>query len=314
VFWERICPAGEEALDMVPGSYWRGSIPVQAYVALIEQVMETGNSAESFMSWREEDGSLTHYIFHIVAEYDSAGVVVGALAIGRDITALKEAEMRLAESRQHLRELAAHRDTAREEERKHIARELHDELGQFLSALRMQTSMLRIQFARDNPALAAHVNSMIEMIDSNIQVVRNISSALRPVVLDLGILAGLEWLVDEFVRYSGVPCTLDMVKEKFDMDNHFATTLFRVAQESLTNVARHADASKVRVSLQRTDSHYHLRIVDDGNGFVPEYVSKKTLGLIGMRERVLMLGGQIRIISAPGEGTTVKVDIPIGGV
>jgi signal transduction histidine kinase len=256
------------------------------------------------------DGQVAHFIFHAVPERDREGQVTGVLVLARNIAALKEAEMRLRESREQLRQLAAHRDSVREEERKHIARELHDELGQFLSALRMQASMLRMRFGAGNAALAEHVGDMIRMVDRNIQVVRDIASSLRPTVLDMGIVVALEWQVNEFIKYSGIACDLDITKQGIAMDEHCATTLFRVVQESLTNVARHAGASRVSISLQCGQAHYQLKVKDDGKGFDPDRLEKKTLGLLGMRERVATLGGEIRISSKPGKGTVLEVKIP----
>lgn len=290
---------------------WGGSIPKDEYRGLVKKVMDTGQPAEGFMDWQYPDGRIAHHFYRVVPERNQKGEVIGALAIGRDITALKEAERRLQESREQLRQLAAYRDTVREEERKYIARELHDELGQFLSALRMQASMLRMRFGTDNPALIDHVNGMIQLVDDNIQVVRNISTALRPAMLDLGIVAALEWLAQEFEEYSGVPCDLRVMKQADDMEEHCATTLFRVVQESLNNVMRHAGAKRVAIQLVRTGAHYRLKVSDDGKGFDPDTVSKKSLGLVGMRERVLMLGGDIRIASEPGSGTALEVDIPV---
>lgn len=297
-------------LNLEPGAGWRGSLSVEDYRAILRKVMDTGESDEGVMSWITLDGQTTYQIFHVVPERDREGQVIGALVIGRNITALKEAEFRLEESRAQLRELAAHRDAAREEERKHIARELHDDLGQFLSALRMHASMLRMQFGKDNPALTAGLNGMIELVDRNIQAVRNISSSLRPTVLDMGMEAALEWLAEEFAKHNGIPCELELMEEKVEMEERCATALFRVVQESLTNVARHADASAVQVSLRREGAHYRLTVRDNGSGFDPGCIPKKSLGLIGMRERVLMLGGEIHIHSAPGKGCMVEVQIP----
>lgn len=294
-----------------PGPGWGGSLPVEEYAEMVRRVMETGEPVEDFMDWRYPDGMIGCYFYRVVAERNQEGEIVGALVIGRDITALKQAERRLQESREQLRQLAAHRDAVREEERKHIARELHDELGQFLGALRMQMSMLRMQFGKDNPALLDHVNSMIRLVDDNIDVVRNISSSLRPAMLDLGIAMALEWLAREFAGHSSIPCDLRVAEQAAEMDEHCATTLFRVVQESLNNVMRHADARKVGIALLRTGTHYRLTVADDGKGFDPDRVPKKSLGLIGMRERVLMLGGEIRIFSTPGKGTTLQADIPV---
>jgi signal transduction histidine kinase len=175
----------------------------------------------------------------------------------------------------------------------------------------MQASMLRMRFGNGNPGLADHVNAMIRLVDDNIQVVRNISAALRPAMLDLGIATALEWLGQEFVEKSGIPCEVRVMEQAGDMDERCATTLFRIVQESLNNVMRHAEAGRVVILLIRTGTHYRLKVTDDGKGFEPDRIPKKSLGLVGMRERVLMLDGDIRIASEPGRGTMLEVDIPV---
>ena len=300
----------EQMLDQAPGEGWRGDMSIETYMGILREVMETGVAAESLMMWRKPNCAPIHYICHVIPEYDLHGKVQGVLTIGRNITALKEAEQRLEDSRMQLRELAASRDKAREEERKHIARELHDELGQFLTALRMNVSLLRIRFGKDTPSLIEHVKTMTELVDRNIQVVRNVASSLRPAALDMGIQSALEWLVDEFVTHSDIPCELHMTEEKIELDEQSETAVFRVVQESLTNVARHAEASQVTVSLQRMGLHYQVMVSDDGKGFDSDRPRKTSLGLIGMRERVLMLGGEFQLDSKPGRGTAVVVRIP----
>lgn len=230
--------------------------------------------------------------------------------IGRNITALKDTERRIEESHAQLRELIAQRETAREEERKHIARELHDELGQFLTALRMNVSLLRVQFGKTNAALMSHLRNMTELVDRNIQVVRNVASALRPAALDMGVPSALEWLVEQFSRNTGIPCDLHAIEDEIVLGEDSGMAVFRMVQESLTNVARHAKAKRVTVTLRRKRNHYQLEVRDDGRGFDPDRVGKKSMGLVGLRERALMLGGEVSISSALGQGTALEVRIP----
>lgn len=244
----------------------------------------------------------------------AGGAICRLIVVTNDITALKKAERRIEDSHAQLRELIAQRETAREEERKHIARELHDELGQILTALRMHVSLLRVQFGKDNQALMSHLGYMTELVDQNIQVVRDVASALRPAVLDMGVPAALEWLTDEFARNAGIPCDLDLVEDEIALNEESGIAVFRMVQESLTNVVRHADATKASVSLQRKKNCYRLEVRDDGKGFDPDQVRKKSLGLVGLRERALMLGGEVCIASAPGQGTSIVVRIPLENV
>jgi PAS domain S-box-containing protein len=301
-----------QALARELGEGWYGGVAVQVYEDMLRSVMATGVRAESFMTWKKPGATTAHYLFHIVPEYDMDGTVSHVLTIGRDITPLKEAERSLQESRSQLRELAARQHTAREEERKHIARELHDELGQFLTALRMSVSLLRVRFGQDDPALTAHAKGMTELVDRNIQVVRNVAASLRPAALDMGIQSALEWLVDDFTGHAGIAATLLVEDGTIVLDEDSETTVFRVVQESLTNVARHAGASQVTVTLDSTGEACLMTVRDDGGGFNPARVRKTSLGLLGMRERVWMVGGDIEIDSAPGKGTTVVVRVPLG--
>jgi len=291
--------------QQAPGGSGFGDAGMAACQDMLRSVMTTGERAESVLTWRQPGAAPRHYVFHAVPEYDVDGTVVRVLTIGRDVTALKEAE-------QNLRELSARQHTAREEERKHIARELHDELGQFLTALRMSVSLLRVRFGQDNPALTEHAKSMTQLVDRNIQVVRNVAASLRPAALDMGIQPALEWLVDEFRRHAGIAATLLVVDESIVLDDDSQTAIFRIVQESLTNVARHAEASDVTVTLDSSDAYCQVTVQDDGVGFDPGQVGKSSLGLVGMRERVLMVGGAIDIDSARGRGTTVVVRVPLG--
>ncbi|NIA57353.1 response regulator [Massilia sp. TW-1] len=233
------------------------------------------------------------------------------LLVAERTAALRESEQRLEESLVRLRELSAHREQARDEERMHIARELHDELGQALTALRMKIALLRVEFGQDNPALTHHVGKVNELIDRTIGVVRGVSSALRPATLDMGVVPALEWLVKEFRARSDIDCELVVPEPSLGLDDGIELAIFRVAQESLTNVTRHARASSVRMTLQASDNQCLLEVRDDGCGFVPDGVERGKFGLVGMRERVEMLGGEFSISSAPGEGTSLSVRLPV---
>jgi PAS domain S-box-containing protein len=299
-----------EMLAREPGERWYGDLSAQAYRDVLRGVMATGRRAEKVMSWHMPGAAPAHYVFHVVPEFDMDGTVQRVLTIGRDITAFKEAERELRESRHQLRELAARQHTTREEERKHIARELHDELGQFLTALRMKISLLRVRFGDNDPDLVEHAKSMTELVDRNLQVVRHVATSLRPAALDMGIQSALEWLVGDFAGHVGIACTLDVADRDVTLDEICGTTIFRVVQESLTNVARHADASRVAVTLDSEGGFCRVTVGDDGKGFDPARSRTSSLGLLGMRERVLMVGGELDIDSAPGRGTTLVVRVP----
>lgn len=220
-------------------------------------------------------------------------------------------ELQVAERTAELRELSAHRESVRECERKHIARELHDELGQSLTALRMQAALLRVRFGAEIPGLNDQVRAMTELVDRTIGVVRNVATSLRPTVLDMGIASALEWLVDEFRRHSGLDCSLTLALGEAQLGEPQAIAVFRIVQESLTNVARHADASETAVTLRRDGAVCELEVEDDGRGFDPARMRAHSFGLLGVRERVLSLGGQLTIASQPGGRTRIVVRLPL---
>ncbi|NKI72527.1 diguanylate cyclase [Collimonas pratensis] len=209
------------------------------------------------------------------------------------------------------RERAYELEASREEERKRMTREIHDELGQHLSALRMGVSVVGLEFGGKNPSLQGKIERMVALVDTTIKVVRNVVSSLRPSALDMGIVSALEWLAQEFRDNTGMPCRLDVREESIILDDARATTIFRIAQESLTNISRHAQASQVEISLDRKEQHYLLEVRDNGRGFDASAQKKKSFGLIGIRERALMLGGEVAVFSLPGVGTTIRVSIPI---
>jgi PAS domain S-box-containing protein len=230
-----------------------------------------------------------------------------------NITANKYSEQKLIESRQILRDLSTHMEGVREEERKRIAREIHDDLGQALTVLHMDLSFLRLSFGGQNVQLMEKIRSMKEDVDRTIRIMRHVTSTLRPVALDLGLIAGIEWLIQQFTRHTRVICQFNTELEEIKIDDGRATAIFRIIQESLTNVTRHAQATEVSVSISiKNNDHIHLKVHDNGKGFSLDASRKiSSFGLIGIRERVLMLQGVVRINSSPGEGTNIEVCIPL---
>lgn len=229
-----------------------------------------------------------------------------------DISDRKETVEALQRSRELLRELTAYQDRLKEEERKRIAREIHDELGQTLLALRIDVSMLDARTARAHPRLNEKVRSALEQIDATVKTVRTIINNLRPAVLDLGLSAAFEWQVKEFRRRSGIDCDLHMSEHDLDVDDKLATSLFRILQESLTNVIRHAHARHVMVDLYQDEGQLVLKIADNGIGIRPDgRKGGNSFGLIGVEERVHALNGTFRISSTAGKGTALIIRIPL---
>lgn len=277
---------------------------------LVAQVIRENKATEQEFRLSVLKAAPKVVLIHFVPEVDGERVV-SVLAVGRDISKLRAAERRLANSNAQLRDLSTRRETAREEERKLIAREVHDELGQHLTALRMGISLLRFQFGATTPELAPQVERLLALTDKTIQVVRNVSTSLRPSALNLGLVSGLEWLTTEFSTLTLVPCVLHLPSIPLVLPDTHITAAFRIVQESLTNVARYAEATQVSVTLTPQETHWLLEVQDNGKGFEPEALTRQTLGLAGMRERGLMLGGKVIIFSHPGQGTTVQAFIPM---
>lgn len=236
----------------------------------------------------------------------------------RDISERIQAENDLRDSYQKVRDLAAHLQSAREEERVNIAREIHDELGQELSALKMDISFLnkKIEKTRENPdwnAITDNLKSMTNIADQTIKTVRKISSQLRPDVLDkLGLSDALEWLAEDFSRRTAIRCRVESFDVPEDLNKNMQTVIYRISQESLTNIMRHAGASVVAIKLKSNKSAVTLEIIDNGKGITAEEIENgKSLGIVGMKERVYFVGGTFEIGGVRGKGTTVKVTIPL---
>lgn len=201
----------------------------------------------------------------------------------------------------------------REEEKARVARELHDELAQSLCALKMDALWVRDHVADAPEAVAARLTDMLAMIDRTVTATRRIATDLRPMMLDdLGLVPAIESLVESFTRRSGVACKLSLDEGlPLQLPEPYATAVFRMLQESLANVLKHASASQVQVALGKVPGGVRLRVQDDGCGFLPTALRQpRSLGLMGLRERAQLLGGSVTLQSTPGQGTCVEVYIP----
>ncbi len=240
----------------------------------------------------------------------TAELEVANRQLSEEITERRRMAQELLESRQQLRDLAAHGEAAMEQERKRIAREIHDEQGSLLTALKMDLTLLRRELGDVPPAIGQRLDTMQHLVEEAVRVMRQVASQLRPAVLNLGILPALEWLTEEFRQRTGIACHL-LAGDDIPLDDSRATTLFRIVQESLTNVTRHAEASQVDIGLSLEAEHIRLEIADNGKGFELHQVSSHSFGLLGMGERLEALGGKLRIVSAPGRGTRLHITIPL---
>ncbi len=238
---------------------------------------------------------------------------IATLAFFQDISTQKESQQRLEDSEAKLRSLAAHLQHAREEERKTVAREIHDELGQNLTALKMDLQWIEKRLDPRTVPVMDKIQNVVGLVGQTIQMVHRISSELRPVILDdLGLAAAIEWLGGDFSRRNGIPCRVDIATPISRIAGRSAIALYRMVQEALINIAHHAKASNASVELWEEERTLSIRVKDDGVGITVEQAkSPGSFGLIGIRERVQGLHGEISINGQPGKGTTLLVVIPL---
>ncbi|HVG15516.1 MAG TPA: PAS domain S-box protein [Chitinophagaceae bacterium] len=241
------------------------------------------------------------------------GEVVQLLSVSNDITERKRAENDLVKKNIELRQLSLHLENIREEERTKMSREIHDELGQQLTGLKMEIAWLDRNLQEKDDKTSGKIKSCLELIDETIHSVRRIATALRPSILDdLGLAEALNWQGTEFSNQTGIPLTFYSNLEEIKFPPVLSIAIFRIFQEALTNVARHAEATRVTSSLEVEDSLLLLTVSDNGKGFVLQQdAARKSLGLLGMRERVEILNGNFTLNSQPGEGTIVSIKIPL---
>jgi signal transduction histidine kinase len=268
-------------------------------------------------------GLIVDYVF-ITPQYQISGTWddLGRLAVfGLEgfllswlVASRKRVEDEVRKSREDLRALSAHLQSGIEAERTRISREIHDELGQSLTGLKFDVSWLRDQTTEARPESEREkLDATLKNIDTAIQSVRRIATELRPPVLDtLGLTAAIEWQATDFQNRTGIECQINPMAEDIPLDREGATAVFRIFQESLTNVARHAQATKVQVGLERVDGHLLLRLADNGRG-IGDIATRGThsFGILGMHERVRLLNGEMSISGDEGQGTVINVEIPL---
>jgi signal transduction histidine kinase len=237
------------------------------------------------------------------------GITLSLLIVSR-----RRTSDQVRESREELRALSTHLQTIIERERTRIAREIHDELGQELTSLKFDVAWLKERAAGANKLVEIEkLTSILKNIDGAISSVRRIATELRPAVLDtLGLTAAIEWQAKDFQDRTGIKCKLNSMEEDIQLNDETATTVFRIFQESLTNVARHANATEVGVGVDRIDGRLIMQIEDNGKGLDPSTIHRRySLGIIGMQERVRLLNGELTIEGREGSGTIVHVEVPI---
>jgi PAS domain S-box-containing protein len=307
-----------EAVGRTPRILASGRHDVQFYTEL-NRKLERDGAWQGEVWNRRKNGEIYPVWLSITAVRDRDGNITNYVGSHHDITeqknvadALAQLNQDLAHSRADLRAMASQKEVQLEQEKKHIAREVHDELGQFLTALRMNLSACAKDHDGLSPTLSTELMEMKRLVDRVIVGVRNVASNLRPAALDMGLWSALEWLANEFSKRAAIPCVATVRPEDLEIDEAIAVVLFRIAQESLTNITRHAQATEVGIYLQQQGDSLHLEVRDNGRGFLVESpTAEKTFGLLGMRERSLALGGTFKIDSSPGLGTVVNVWVPL---
>jgi len=313
-------PVGRKFLHFVPGEIVGRNLlelgfpPALAADGerLVRHVFDTGQMLHSIRELQTPEG--TAYLeTRLFPEFDDQGRVRSVITYSHDVTEKRKAEIELESSRQELRELSSHLQNIREEERTAIAREIHDELGQQLTGLKMDIYWLSNKIAPAREPVQHKINDIFELIDKTIDSVRRIAAQLRPSTLDnLGLVEAMEWQSTEFANRTGLQMQFQSGIQDLAIPPDMATGLFRIYQEALTNITRHAGAATVSATLELEMDWLILKIRDDGRGFDPAKVrNKKTWGLLGMKERALMMGGKYEIASRPMEGTSIIVSVPL---
>ena len=307
----------------------RGMItqPVQHLAQIVMVVTEKNDySVRAVRFGQDELGLLTDGFNEMLARIQARGaalqevrdqleerVTLRTQELELDIAARRQAEEKLERSQGQLRALAAYLEVMQEHERTAIAREIHDDLGQMLTALKIDLSWVANRLSHEQTALREKIRMMHTLLDSLIESVRRLAAQLRPSVLDdLGLVAAIEWQAQEFHRRTGVACEFTATLEEHEMDSDLCTAVFRILQEALTNVVRHAHATRVTIHLAEEAGCLYLTVADNGRGITSQDLGNKhSLGLLGMRERAHLLRGEVRIVGSPAAGTTVIVRMPL---
>ena len=313
---------GPEAIPDSAWDFWPDRIDPADRARVIDSYKRFEASRD--LSWsceyrfRRADGTYEDVFDRCTAVRDTNGRirrVVGSMMLQtermRTEDARRRAEAALHDSREQLRRLAVQQESAREGERAHLGREIHDALGQTLTALKLDLAWLEEALPADRPDLRDKIRDMGTLLGETMRTVREISAELRPVVLDqLGLAPAVEWLARDFERRTGIPSEVRARLDDTPVDRDAATGIFRICQEALTNVARHAAATAVRVTLNQADHLVTLEVSDNGRGIAGTETDANTIGLVGMRERALALGGLVEIVPAPEGGTRLTAWVP----
>lgn len=316
-FWSRGAEAmmgytKEQAAGKIAHDLLRTEFP-QPFAEIKAELMRVGHW-EGDLVKTAKDGRRVVVAGRWALQWSKRGQPPRVLVVNSDITERKRGEESLVLQREQLRALAERLQLVREEDRKQVARDLHDQIGQILTAIKMDMTWMIRHLPETEVDVVARLKESIVLINDGVKAVRTICSGLRPGVLDdLGLAAAIEWQANEFASRNGIRCHVTVPVVDLHMDGDRATATFRIFQECLTNVIRHAQANSVRVELRQEEKNIVLVVIDDGIGFHESGVSNShgSLGLLGMKERAQFCGGDVVIFSSPGNGTTVTVRVPV---
>jgi signal transduction histidine kinase/CheY-like chemotaxis protein len=279
-------------------------------LALFKKFYEDAFSGKTFTETEYNDGTWSEISFYPISKENK---VIGTACYSRNITEQKNTEQDILQKNEQLKNLTSHLQHIREEERTSIAREIHDELGQQLTALKMDIDWVLHKQDDAEEAVVNKLDEMLHMSDGIINTIRRISSDLRPAIIDdLGLIAALEWKCHDFEEKMGVPCQFVSTVKERKFENDFGINAYRILQETLTNVTRHSKAKSVKVSVSENEDELFLEISDDGKGISPENIQNgKTLGIVGMKERAALLGGKLIIEGTKNKGTRTRLILPL---
>ncbi len=283
------------------------SKPILLLTNTAGQFGEGNYSVRADVQSKDEIGMLAAK-FNSMAEH----ITENTIRLKDEITERKRVEQEVKRSHQELRHLSGHLQTVREEERKGLAREIHDELGQALTTLKLHLTVIKNDVQVTNAQSGEKMNRLLDLIDTTIKSGKRMIAALRPRLLDdLGLTAAIEWQAEEFQQHTGIQCTLTITPEEIKLNSDRSIALFRIFQETLTNVSRHSKATAITVTLTEQEGAVELNVADNGIGIKQDQVNNsKSFGLMGIRERASYWGGDVKIIGVKGEGTTVIVHLP----
>jgi hypothetical protein len=310
--YQEILGVPEKAvLGKTPDEIWPAEI-AEVYLRTDRRVLKSGRRWRYEESRLDSSGDLRWFETIKSPIRDDAGHIIGTVGISRDISERKAAEGELIRSRAQLRELSNYLQSVREEERARISRELHDELGQTLTALKMELGWLRERVPAEPALVRTRLDRLTSIVDQSVVDLQRIAADLRPMILDeLGLVSAVQWLTQNFSERSALSIELSFDRQDVAYASDVSTAAFRIAQESLTNIVRHSRATSARVSVRHADGELQIEISDNGRGTDLTQSKRKRLGLLGMEERAHMLGGSMQIDSSPGHGTRICVRLPL---